>query len=803
MGVSFTRKAYLKLWRGDRYISQHISRDEAYESAINDAIAHESPGKYQVKVGSELYYEIDVGTFILGSGGTVQESPAPGPQVGPTTQELRDMGYLLVDDYGADPTGVSDSITAINNCIEDGRTQRRPVWFSAGATYRVTDTVRLGMWDSGDTLNIHGGRLGGGRPTIVLDDGATGFGNSSDPRPVVCLRLFPDATDGDWPSDPLDETSPYTGQANIVFYFEWFNINITTGANAGAVGMYAPGAQRCAMADVHINATGGYRGLWGALGRNSPVANLKITGGVQPLRNDSSSRSRESSAGSMIAGLEIVPEAATQVLIESDDPLPMVIVGFDIERSSSGNLVDVVSGSRTGYRSVVFIDGIFRSGGGTVVDNGGGKNIYLRNCYVTGTNDLVQSGSESTITAAGTWKRIDEYAYNDQSPDDISNGDYATESLINNVTSTAAEPATNVTASVAAPTVDFIDRHTADFPMVDEGPVENILDHGATPNPDTFSNIITNDNTADSLGAIHSAIAAAATAGHNRVLIPRGVFYVSDTVTLGVDTKFIGVGNRMSLVCPQGSWQPTSMAFVMETVNNAAATTHFSKAGFYTRTVDGTFTSPDGPYAFDWFSFMNWRAGRNSSSIQLYNGREFMAPTNRCQEKHYYHFEGNAGGKHYGMTDAQGRRFGDEDCRTHYFSGTSQPLHCYGVNPEITKRSVGVALTNIEIVNCANIRLYGIKREGESATLLINDSDNIAAYGLGRQVTDQGYVCRITGTSDGVLIAPCVHDDSGTSYDGTDMIRQDLDAESTFTVEFPGGCSYYRRGVIDDAAATI
>jgi hypothetical protein len=96
-----------------------------------------------------------------------------------------------------------------------------------------------------------------------------------------------------------------------------------------------------------------------------------------------------------------------------------------------------------------------------------------------------------------------------------------------------------------------------------------------------------------------------------------------------------------------------------------------------------------------------------------------------------------------------------------------------------------------------------MKREGESATALINDCTNIALYGLGRQVTDQAYVCRITGASDEILIAPCVHDDDDTSFDGTDMIREDLDGMSTFTIEYPGGASVYKRGTLDDGAATI
>ena len=39
------------------------------------------------------------------------------------------------------------------------------------------------------------------------------------------------------------------------------------------------------------------------------------------------------------------------------------------------------------------------------------KNLYVRNVYVTGTANLVKSGSTAT-TGTGIWKQIVEYCYN-------------------------------------------------------------------------------------------------------------------------------------------------------------------------------------------------------------------------------------------------------------------------------------------------------------------------------------------------------------------------------------------------------
>jgi len=87
---------------------------------------------------------------------------------------------------------------------------------------------------------------------------------------------------------------------------------------------------------------------------------------------------------------------------------------------------------------------------------------------------------------------------------------------------------------------------------------------------------------------------------------------------------------------------------------------------------------------------------------------------------------------------------------------------------------------------------------------LINDSTNVGFYGLGRQEAPSiSYVARITGTSNNIILAPLLQDQSNRSYDGTDMVREDLDGDSTYTIEWPTGCSIYRRGTPDDAAATI
>jgi hypothetical protein len=761
---------------------------------------------------SGIIVDIDDGTNaeVASSSFTISVSSA---------QLLRDAGYLLVDDYGADPTGVSDSLSAINACITAAKDVYKPVWFSAGATYRVTGTVKMGMWGFTQANHLQGGGDGDSRPQIVLDDSATGFGDSGDPQPVICCRLFEEASvpDDQWPSDPMDEsTSPidYRGRSANNFGNSISNIRIDCGTNAGAFGIYMPVAQNSHANDIEIDCSNALGGWWGLLGRNSPIINLKVIGGTWQVRNDARSRSREGYAGSMICGLELVGDGSTTDPIINADFVPLTIVGFDITRTTSGAFWTCIGQSATAQDQVCFIDGIIRSAGGTALDNTNGKCCYFRNVYVTGTNDLIVSPS-GTTSGTGTWKLINEYCYNDDTTTNASASQYQAHSLIDGVDSTAKEPINSVSSGVAAPTTDYIARHTMTFERIDSGPYVDITDYGATsgPNvdPETAYKNVNKDHvsTADSRTAIENAIAAAATAGHNRVLVPYGIYFVSSPgITLLADTKIFGVGVESSYIGIKDTWQPTSAAYVCKTVDSADATCHWSKlsVGIWRHEQslgESTNTALSTPHVHDWFGTLHWRAGRNSTSLQIYNNykRDFIVGDSVTNPRSYHYFTGNAGGKHFGV-DCSGRAWGHPDCRAITISGTSQPLHIYGCNTEITKAN-SKGEVNIEIQSSSNIRLYSCKREGDSATILINNSTNVCFYGLGDinlgERTGHIYGCKITGTSDDILIA--LGDNLDANRSGTQPYIDD--EVNTAQIDWGDAVSVVKLGTPDDTAATI
>src|SRR5690606_23752241 len=121
---------------------------------------------------------------------------------------------------------------------------------------------------------------------------------------------------------------------------------------------------------------------------------------------------------------------------------------------------------------------------------------YYRNVYITNTDKVVQSGSESTITRTGTWKHIKAYAYTDQTPPAHSpsqQGDslLKTVALIDGDIETAPEPIVDMQGNSNPPPLDLISRHIWDpLPTFEDGPLtdsthgigtfENVLDYGAT-----------------------------------------------------------------------------------------------------------------------------------------------------------------------------------------------------------------------------------------------------------------------------------------------------------------------------------
>ena len=531
----------------------------------------------------------------------------------------------------------------------------------------------------------------------------------------------------------------------------------------------------------------------------------------------------------MIAGLTLVTEAATTEPIANDDFVPLVIVGFDIDASATTVPIFTIGSSSALEEDVIcMIDGKIDTGGGPVFDNDNGKTCYLRNIEITGTNTLITDPT-GDVTTTGTWSTINEYAYQDGSQagyyyknDETNTFTRSCVTLINGTRSPTTQGrcfSPDTSNDTGTPTVDYIARHTITIPAIDQGTyVDVVVDHGAQANTNYNVSNQRGENAGiwngthltatDATPAIQAAIDAAETAGHNRVFVPRGIYYIdSPGLTMKSDTKLFGAGLWNTTIAPHGDWNPTSQVFLITTDDNANGTGHFSNIDLAIELKIGSLVN--NKWSGQHFSPMKWRLGRNSSTVQPHHIRQFQSPSIQVNLQYLHYFTGSAGGKHYSFCSNWGTNSGGTDgTRYCLIDGTTEPMHIYGLNSEWPKDSNGTIEINVETRSASNVRIYGSKREGDAGTLWVKDSTNIAWYGLGRQTVDDGsYVCLVDGTSDKVLIGPVVHDNTtqkGTGPEPWATVRQTITGQSDVQIDYATEMvGYYRYGTMDDASVAI
>jgi hypothetical protein len=109
----------------------------------------------------------------------------------------------------------------------------------------------------------------------------------------------------------------------------------------------------------------------------------------------------------------------------------------------------------------------------------------------------------------------------------------------------------------------------------------------------------------------------------------------------------------------------------------------------------------------------------------------------------------------------------------------------------------------MELVDSSNIRIYGIKREGASPTLIINNCRNVGFFTQGAMregIGDgsKGYI-QILGTSDGILMALILIQLNYRAPNNVPSLIEALDGKEKVSVIWPEGVSLYKRGEIDDS----
>ena len=656
------------------------------------------------------------------------------------------QGYFDVTNHsGVDATGRRDSTAGLVAAIAEA-SKRGLAAFLPSGTYLVSDTVRgeqprrknNNCGKTSKSIVLVGSTGGENRPKIVLADNSKAFANANRPRPVVHILL----------SRPDGGERPPCAFGQV---FRGIDIDLGSG-NPGAVGIKMDAAQRSALEDVSIDATGAYAGVIAVPGRGMATVNVSVRGGRYGFDL------RKGSLGGSLVGVQMREQTAAA--LRTAVFRGIAVAGFAIEKAQ-GPVIEH-GGGNVQASNLLLTNGIIELGRpGVAISNQRNGFLHIRNVYVRGATDLVKTGNRQAIKAAGNgWTVVESYTSvpgvrshkgTSYPSTNVIEGKRSKNELASVHPAKASPP--NFVAS-------HIPQHLASFE--DKG-VVSAADFGADGSD-------SNDDTA----ALQRAIDA-----HDRVFLPAGTYRINKALRLRKHTQLLGVPGLRTQLKVGGSWKDGSSNFMIVSPNDADASTVVSDVSIY---VPGEGV----------LGAVHWRAGRNS---MVRNIAPAVSTTMQMDKPRVIHLiEGNGGGRWY-RWESIGATSGaaQDESNILLVQGTTEPLSFYGVNPE----HAGAAMVTIE--NARNVRLFGAKTEGRRApTLVIRNSRNIlvSAWMGNPKSGDVEYV-RLENNSDIEL--------AGVARPGpsSDPMLIDVSKESRVTFGSNEYLTLYRRGMVDLGAWSL
>jgi MYXO-CTERM domain-containing protein len=681
-----------------------------------------------------------VGVFVAGParGGIPTGVPPTQLVVPPMIQSsghagdpLIAAGYLDVTLYGADPSGKTDSTTALQNAINDGIAYYMTVYVPSGA-YVVSDTLHgdqtLGSpgcapYAASGTTYVYGafqapslvGPAAGPRPIIQLADASAGFDSASSPKPVIHMYNDGILSNGmlgaEYQGNPQYNTKSYAADCFMFGVIRDIDLSLGSG-NPGAVGIQFYAAQYSYLENISIDATGAYAGFQGTSDTEAWV-NLSVTGGTYGLMFDDGGNDNTlvglTLKGQTVAGLYNIGSGGGTT-----------VVGFDIEETSAVAVTvgdALYAGSSSGPQSalVALIDGFLSSTGQPAITNVDGIDLYLSNVYAKAPSVLIQTSGSTTVPASGGVDAIEEYSHTDTGT--VGAGaTYAPQTSVNVIDgTTGTNDVVSMSATVASYPSDLLLRHLpGQTPWIADNGVAWATIYGADPT-----------GKKDSTAAIQSAIDAS-----DDVFLPRGDYTISRTLNLKPNTRIFGVpGQRTRFMAPY--WVPTDGDFhpMISTADSATGKTYVGDIWFMLDVYPST-SDANPQYDQTYVTAMDWQTGRSSISHQVnVNIQYARGPDFTSAPRKLLHVMNHGGGRWYG-TQMQlccngSQRDGSDGFRTIMMDETTAPLTIYGSNPEHQ------SLPNpfYEYSSASNVRVLGLKSE-IVALADVTSSNNLMFAGI-------------------------------------------------------------------------
>ena len=614
---------------------------------------------------------------------------------------LAAQGFLDVTKapYLADPTGKRDATAAIQQALNDARDARLITYLPAGR-YRVSDTIEgvVGTvkWDTWPyegwsdpwvafaSFNypcVLVGPATGGRATLVLTDGATGFGDPKTPKPVIYFWAR---------SESGQKPEPDVPQSNINFNQKILSIDFDLGAgNAGAVAIDHRGAEGSTIEDVSIKATGAFAGIRNAPGSGGAMHGIRVHGGRFGLYLPGSQPSP------LVSDLKLNDQAEASIFYRGRGPL--TVVGAEIHgapiRGELGaaawdggiNLIDSIVSVRGSEPAIVIP-----------------RSVLLDNVWFNRVGIVARIADHPPVAGnADGWTHVARYVAGGsvKSPEFL--GGTVRRDPIWIDGRQQADPILESRSS-SAPADDLLARHR--FPG----------------QPDWFSSDTANvraapwnaagDGKTDDTDAIRAAIDQ-----KENVFLPKGTYRISRPLLLRAHTRLFGLTNLTSVLTPL----PGAAAFadpgnprpLVETVDDPSARSMLAMVKLELPVLNPSV------YA------IHWRAGQDSVVRNVYPIRTAWHPNAPAIGQPMILIDGNGGGRWYTQT-LLGWWSQGPDYRHLMVRGTREPLRFYHLQPQHARSEFMAELVNVE-----NVDIFSMKAEGSYGLLDLKDSRHVRIFG--------------------------------------------------------------------------
>jgi hypothetical protein len=628
-------------------------------------------------------------------------------------QTLVDYGILDVTKapYEADPTGEVDSTEALQQASQDASDARMILYLPEG-TYNISDHIRhiQGPYKTGGSgwprFRDHDHPLciwgdGPEKTTVVLADRAEGYDDPSSPKTMFTLTAR-----AGW-GNKL--------RGNVNFNQQVRGLALDTGSNnPGAIGIDHQGAQISATEDVKIDATGSFAGLRGLCGSGGSTSNIEVVGGQYGLyvgKGWELDHVRGAQPSPVVRKPTLRDQTGRAIYFVGAGPL--TLVGADIRGS---NIELDGPGWRPQHGRLNLIDSVVETDGSPAIM--GDRAAYIYNSFIRGSDELVDlDGTETLEEKPSPWTHIVEYADGPDRYPIYVDGEEVSGSI------------EDLEHAGYAPDLQQKHEWNRELPNWNDSEVANVKrDYGAQGD----------QAQTDDYEAIQQAIDE-----NEYVFLPKGIYGISEPLTIDEDTYVFGLGTFTTLTpygtYLDGGWQsndaipgdlpeayadPDNASPLVETVNDADAESALAFVKLMNR-LPGSYS-------------IHWQAGRNSTVRNVEQKLWEYLGTGSLRKHPTYLIDGNGGGEWTNLSIHEGRSANPDEFRHVKVSDTTEPMRVYMYNIEQAESEY-----QSEFDGAENVNLYGTKTETTPLAnvarppLVMRDCENVGVFGHGSNAKDE------------------------------------------------------------------